>query len=94
MPPAAEPWQERDLCEGTLDSRGFFHLRPNDLDGANADFDAALRTKPKAASALYGRGIAKLKKGDTEGGNADIAAAKAIVPDVAKQMERYGVPPL
>ena len=55
------------------------------------DFDAALRLRPKMASALYGRGTAELKKGQASAGNADIAEAKRIDPAIVQEYEHYGV---
>jgi len=49
-----------------------------------ADFDAALRIDPRAASSLYVRGIAHRRRGDATRGDADIAAAKAIKSDIAE----------
>jgi hypothetical protein len=57
-----------------------------------ADYDAALRAKPKLASALYGRGKAKLMKGNFKGGTADIEAAEIIDPSIPKVFARYGLP--
>jgi hypothetical protein len=71
----------------------FPYLRLSRLDDAVADYDEALRRKPKQAGSLYGRGLAKLKKGDAAGSEADIAGAKAIQADVAEKFARYGVTP-
>jgi Flp pilus assembly protein TadD len=70
--------------------RGFARLKAGQLDGAIADYNAALRHEAKNAGALYGRGTAELKKRNPRG-NADIAAAKAIKPDIAEEFARYGV---
>src|SRR5262245_52519716 len=45
------------------DSLGLIHLKLGNYDEAIANYDAALKTDPNYASALYGRGTAKLKKG-------------------------------
>ena len=58
-----------------------------------ADYDEALRRKPKQAGSLYGRGLAKLKRGDAAGSEADIAGTKAVQADVAEKFARYGVTP-
>jgi hypothetical protein len=56
-----------------------------------ADFDAALRQRPKKASSLYGRGLAELKKGSASSGNVHIAEAKRIDPGIVQEYEHYGV---
>ena len=61
------------------------------LDKAIADYDAALRIRPKHANSLYGRGVAKRQKGDEAGGEADFAEAQAIRPSIVDEMSRYGV---
>ena len=62
----------------TYDSRGLIHLKMGQFDTAIDDYNSALRSEPKLASALYGRGLAKLKNGDVAGSKADISAAKTI----------------
>jgi tetratricopeptide (TPR) repeat protein len=71
--------------------RGFARLKSGQLDGAIADYSAALRQDAKNAAALYGRGTAELKKHIAARGNADVAAAKAVKPDIAEEFARYGV---
>jgi hypothetical protein len=66
-------------------------LKAGQLDGAIADYSAALAIDARMASALYCRGIARQRKGDAAGGAADIAAAKAVQVDVAEEFARYGV---
>jgi len=46
-----------------LDSRGFVHLKLNQLDKRIADYNAALKIDRKMAEALYGRAL-QTKKGD------------------------------
>jgi Flp pilus assembly protein TadD len=70
--------------------RGFARLKAGQLDGAIADYNAALKQDAKNPSALYGRGTAELKKHNPRG-NADVAAAKAIKADIAEEFARYGV---
>ena len=74
-----------------VNSRGLVYLRLDRLDDAIADYDTALRLKPKLAGSLYGRGLAKQRKGDQAGGEADIAAAKAIKADIAEEFAKWGV---
>jgi tetratricopeptide (TPR) repeat protein len=62
------------------------------LDVAIDDYDSALRSDPKLASALYGRGLAKLKKGDKAGSDTDISAAKTVQAKIGDQFARYGLP--
>lgn len=62
------------------------------FDSAIDDYDSALRSDPKLASALYGRGVAKLKKGNKTGSDADISAAKTIQARIGDQFARYGLP--
>jgi len=73
------------------DSLGLIHLKMEQPGAAIGDYDAALRSNPKLASALYGRGLARLKTGDQAGSDADIAAAKAIAAGVGDEFTRYGV---
>jgi hypothetical protein len=60
------------------------------FDAAVSDYDAALRSEPKHAFALYGRGLARLKNEDPAGEN-DLSAAKAIQEDIAEEYARYGL---
>ena len=61
------------------------------LDAAIDDYDSALRSDPKLASALYGRGLAKLKKGDKTGSDIDISAAKTIQARIGDYFTGYGL---
>jgi tetratricopeptide (TPR) repeat protein len=76
---------------GALNSRGFTYLRLGKFDEAIADYNAALKSNPKLASALYGRGLAKQKKGDTSGGQVDMASANLVQSDIADEFAGYGV---
>jgi Flp pilus assembly protein TadD len=71
-------------------SRAFVHFRTGRFESAIADYDIALRIKPKNAEALFGRGTARSKIGDSAG-NADIDAATAVKADVASDMMQIGV---
>ena len=58
------------------------------LDAAIADYDAALKARPREAWSLYGRAIAEKRVGKTDAADADRKAALAINPDVGKQRAR------
>lgn len=77
----------------TFDSRGLVHLRLGQNEQALADFEAALKEDPKAASSLFGRGVAKRRLADKSGGDKDIAAAKAIDRTIAKTYAQRGITP-
>jgi len=62
-------------------------------DKAISDFDAALKTMPKNAFALYGRGVAKLRKNKTTEGEADMAEAVKIAPHIAAPFSARGLAP-
>jgi tetratricopeptide (TPR) repeat protein len=74
-------------------NRGLLDLRQANYDKAIADFDAALKTMPKNAYALYGRGVAKMRKNKTAEGEADIAEAVKIVPGIAAPFSARGLAP-
>jgi tetratricopeptide (TPR) repeat protein len=69
------------------------YLRQGNYDKAIADYDAALRLRPKFVWSLYGRGLARLHKGLTTAGQADIAAASALAPGIAATAKAYGIAP-
>jgi tetratricopeptide (TPR) repeat protein len=68
-------------------------LRQANYDKAISDFDAALKTMPKNALALYGRGVAKSKKNKNDSGQADVDAAESLAPKMAQWYQRYGIAP-
>jgi predicted aspartyl protease/tetratricopeptide (TPR) repeat protein len=74
-------------------SRGLIALRQANYDKAISDFDAALKTMPKNALALYGRGVAKSKKNKNDSGQADVDAAESLAPKMAQWYQRYGIAP-
>src|SRR6185312_6643990 len=74
-------------------NRGMVYLRQGMLDSALADWNEALKLRPKLAGARYARGIVELKKGMTDQGQADLAAAKAQQPDIAKRFASFGLKP-
>lgn len=57
------------------------------------DFDAALKTSPQMASALFGRGTARRHLADFAAGDADIEAALKIDPEIRAKYARRGVKP-
>lgn len=76
-----------------FENRGLLELRQANNDKAIADFDAALKTMPKNATALYGRGVAKMRKNKTADGEADMAEAVKITPHIAAPFNARGLAP-
>jgi tetratricopeptide (TPR) repeat protein len=76
-----------------FENRGLLELRQANNDKAIADFDAALKTMPKNAFALYGRGVAKIRKNKTAEGEADMAEAVKIAPRIAAPFSARGLAP-
>jgi tetratricopeptide (TPR) repeat protein len=76
-----------------FEDRGLLELRQANNDKAIADFDAALKTMPKNAFALYGRGVAKIRKNNTAEGEADLAEAVKIAPHIAAPFSARGLAP-
>ncbi|HZZ67051.1 MAG TPA: tetratricopeptide repeat protein [Phenylobacterium sp.] len=76
-----------------FDTRGFLDIRQGAFKAAIADYDEALKVRPKTASSLYGRGLAKIRVGDDTGGQADMAAARQLQPDIAEVYLRRGLKP-
>jgi tetratricopeptide (TPR) repeat protein len=76
-----------------LDSRGLVGLKQHRDADAFADYDAAVKARPKRGHYLFGRGIAELRLGREEAGRADLAAAAALEKAVAHEYEGYGVAP-
>jgi predicted aspartyl protease len=76
-----------------FESRGLLELRQADNEKAIADFDAALKTMPKNAYALYGRGVAKMRKNKTAEGETDIGEAIKVAPSVAAPFKARGLAP-
>ena len=74
-------------------NRGLLELRQANYEKAIADFDAALKTMPKNAYALYGRGVAKIRKNKTAEGETDIAEAVKIAPHIAAPFSARGLGP-
>ena len=75
------------------ESRGLLELRQANYERAVADFDAALKTMPKSAFALYGRGVAKTRKNKAAEGEADMAEAVKLSPHIAAQFSARGLAP-
>jgi clan AA aspartic protease (TIGR02281 family) len=76
-----------------LASRGLLELRQANYDKAISDFDAALKTMPKSAMALYGRGVAKTHKNRASEGEADMADAVKIAPKIGASFTERGLAP-
>jgi tetratricopeptide (TPR) repeat protein len=64
-------------------NRGNARQDCNDLEGAIADYDEAIRLDPDNAFALNNRGTARCDKGDLEGALADYNEAIRLQPDYA-----------
>jgi tetratricopeptide (TPR) repeat protein len=76
-----------------FENRGLLEVRQANYERAIADFDAALKTMPKNAFALYGRGVAKARKNKTMEGEADMAEAVKLFPQIAAQFSARGMAP-
>ena len=76
-----------------FENRGLLELRQANYERAVADFDAALKTMPKNAFALYGRGVAKTRKNNATEGEADMAEAVKLSPHIAAQFSARGMGP-
>jgi len=76
-----------------FENRGLLELRQANYEKAILDFDAALKTLPKDAFALYGRGVAKIRKNKTADGEIDIAEAVRIAPNIAAPFNKRGLAP-
>ena len=76
-----------------FENRGLLELRQANYERAVADFDAALKTMPKNAFALYGRGVAKTHKNKATEGEADMAEAVKLSPHIAAQFNARGMAP-
>jgi len=76
-----------------FENRGLLELRQANYEKAISDFDAALKTMPKNAFALYGRGVAKIRKNKTVEGEADIAEALKIEPNIGAPFSERGLAP-
>jgi predicted aspartyl protease/tetratricopeptide (TPR) repeat protein len=76
-----------------FENRGLLELRQANYEKAILDFDAALKTMPKDAFALYGRGVAKIRKNKTAEGEIDIAEAVKMVPNIGAPFSERGLAP-
>ena len=74
-----------------LDSRALVKLRLGDLDGAIADYKAALSLQSVNASSRYGLGLAQLRKGLVADGDANLQAALGMRAGVADEFKRMGL---
>jgi tetratricopeptide (TPR) repeat protein len=82
--PKQDPLFRFRAGKSLLAGRGLAHLMLGQWEDAIADYDTALKSDSRFATALYGRGLARTKKGDTAAGEADMAAAKALQSDVVE----------
>lgn len=82
---AAAPEQRGAAAPGMAQSReealGYEALRANNLPAAIANFEAALKTNPKSASALSGLGFVRMRQEDFTRALENFNAALAISPD-------------
>lgn len=85
---------KRSRRESQNDSRRLDSgVKTRSLGCAIADFDAALKTMPKNAFALYARGVAKIRKNKTAEGETDMAEAVKIAPNIAAPFSARGLAP-
>jgi predicted aspartyl protease len=70
------------------DSRGHARLAKGKLDEAIADFDEAIRLRPRFYLAYFNRGRARLAKGDHDGANNDFAVARRDTEFIATHLSR------
>ena len=77
----SEPTAEQCFC------RALIRYHTGDMDGAGADYDAALHINPRFAEACYNRGLVRLAQNRLDEAIADFDAALLIKPDFA---EVYG----
>lgn len=70
------------------DSRGHARLAKGELDEAIADFDEAIRLKPRFYLAYFNRGRARLAKGDHDGANNDFAVVRRDTEFIATHLSR------
>jgi tetratricopeptide (TPR) repeat protein len=72
------------LTANAYTSRGLARYRQGDVDGAIADWDAAIRLHPGLPRPYTNRGSARYLKGDLEGALADLDHAIQINPQLAE----------
>jgi tetratricopeptide (TPR) repeat protein/predicted aspartyl protease len=77
---------------GVLESRGLVKLRMGDLDGAIADYRAALASAPNQAPSQYGLALALHRKGALADAEAARKRALELSPQVAAAFEKIGLP--
>jgi WD40 repeat protein/tetratricopeptide (TPR) repeat protein len=75
---------------GTLDSRGYAHLRQRRYEAALVDFEAALRIDAASNSSLYGRGLARTALGDAVEGRRDMETAGAQDSAATAELRQAG----
>ena len=72
-------------------NRGVARHAAGDLDGAFADYDAALRFNAGYAEAFNDRGIVRYARGDVDGAIADYSTAIGLRPEYADAYENRGI---
>ena len=89
---ALRRYDKKDVSsERTWSGRGLVRLRLGDYDKSIADYDAALKLRPKDAWALYGRGVDESRRGKSTEAEADMAAAVASWPGIANAFKEHGI---
>ena len=76
-----------------VSNRGLVYLRQGRLEGALADFAAALKLQPKLFIARYGLGVAELRKGLKDQGQNDLLAVQVAQPELARRLAAAGLEP-
>lgn len=76
-----------------MSNRGLVYLRQGKLDGARADFAAALKLQPGLLVARYGLGVAELRKGLKDRGQSDLRAVQTARPELARRLAAAGLRP-
>ena len=77
--------------ERTWAGRGLVRLRLGDYDKSIADYDAALKLRPKDPWALYGRGMDELHRGKATEAHVDMDAATTSWPGIANAFAEHGI---
>jgi tetratricopeptide (TPR) repeat protein len=73
--------------------RGLIRLQQGRYDRAIADFDTAIKSRPKDARALYARGVAESRNHQKSESERDLAAAVSADADIAQRFAEWGISP-
>lgn len=65
-------------------TQGLAHAWREDVDGAIAQFDAAIAAAPRSGAAYLNRGLARARKGETDRALADLDRAVRLTPNSAR----------